>query len=193
MPSKTSTPRYITWLFIGLFLVGCWFIAPFFLPMWKWQNVDFDKIAKERSIDANLLKTEFDVTVRFHPRGFRDPIPWQIIQMKPEWGPLADENEDEDHVLVRCSLIGDRTGTPPGALWVGNTPRDRYFKMKAWRFPGGVFGLHAKRPILLYQGMTFDKCSIGEAQRLEFEVNSWPNDDEWRERDDEWSPEVSEE
>jgi hypothetical protein len=191
--AKPSSPKYVVFIFIGIALVVSWFIAPMFLPMWKWQNVDFHKIATERNLDESVLKTEFDATVRFNPRALGDPIPWQIVRMSPEWGSVADANEDEAGLLVRCSLIGDRTGEPPGGLWVGNTARDRYFRMKVWRFPPGMFGLNDKRPVLLYQAMTLEKLSIGEAQGLDLELRVVVNDDFWDGRDDGWSKEAAEE
>lgn len=168
-----------------------WLAAPYVLPMWKWQHLDgknaWARIAKEKGIPEANLRKEFQVILRHAPRNGtgRDPIPWQLVSMSPAWIDVdPDKHEDETGVLVRCSVISDRDGTPPSDLWVGANQDEKFFKVTVWRFPPGSFGRNAKRPVLVYQAGTLERLSIGDGQGLKGQVTSMESDDKWEERDD---------
>jgi hypothetical protein len=191
---ESSTSRIL--VIFGIIVLGtlAWFIAPMFLPIWRWRNIDFHQIALDKKVDEKLLRQEFDVIMRYEPREKRedDPTPYQIIQMTPDWQSLDPEKrENENHLLVRAYVMSDKNGRPPSGLYVGNTFRDRYFKAKCWRFPPGCFGLPPYRPIIVFRALSFDKITIGEADMYETEMRrsqTWENDDHWEERDDGYDP-----
>jgi hypothetical protein len=186
--AKTSVPRYVTVFFLGLALVAAWFISPMFLPVWRWRNVDFAAIAQRSGIAENILRTEFNAQVRYSPRGDGDPLPWQLITLDPPWHTLSKAFDNEEEFLVRCTLVGDRNGQPINMLWVGNTAKDRYFTVKAWRFPPGSFGFNAKRPVLVYNVGSLEKMDISASLYADQAYRYWQNDDDWDERDDGWRP-----
>lgn len=190
--AKTSAGAKIATLFalipLGLLL---WFAAPYVLPVWRWQHLDgknaWARIAKEKDIAEAKLRTEFKVVLRHAPRsmGGKDPRPWQIVQSTPAWNEVdPDKNEDEKNVLVRCTIISDRDGTPPSDLWVGANKDEKYFTATVWRFPPGSFGKNAKRPVLVYQGGTLDHLPINDGQGFNTQVATMENDDKWEDRDD---------
>ncbi|MBA3710271.1 MAG: hypothetical protein H0W83_15780 [Planctomycetes bacterium] len=178
----SSSSKIATLIVLVPLALLAWYLAPMALPVWRWRNMDFREQSKKLNIPEAMLKKEFDMRVRFHPRGDGDPFPFQLISMDPTWL-SADEktHNDEDHLMVRCTLISDRSGNPPSSLFLGSTYKDRYFKTHGWRFPPGAFGLDKRRPVVIYQGDTFDKLSIGDAEVLDTEVNygagKWTNDD----------------
>ncbi len=169
-------------------LIGAWFAAPNFLPMFWWTKVDLPAIASANSIPLATLSTQFDIEVRYNPRGEGDPVPWQIITMKPAWNTLYPKAEDEELALIRCTFISQNDGEPPSTTFINSTFKDRYFKAKAVRLPPGTLGFNAKRPVVIYERMALEKMSIGEAMRSQDTVIKWDNDDEWQGRDDGWSP-----
>jgi hypothetical protein len=162
--------------------------------MWRWQHVDFPTIARDAHLDEKLVRKKYEVVFRYAPRGNNedDPFAFQIVTMHPTWLSTDERNHaDEDHTLVRCCAISDKTGQPPSKLFIGGTYKDRYFRATAWRLPPGSFGMGKKRPVLLYIGMSLEKLSLGEISMLDPEINrsgTWQNDDEWEERDDGWDP-----
>jgi len=190
--AANSASRIATVFFLVLFCVLVWFVAPLFLPVWKWRNLDFAEVAAKHHRDESKLKTEFDVVLRFRPRGnnYADPLSWQIVTMKPEWNQVYERQLDEDHLLVRCALLSDRSGEPPSEIYVGASYKDRYFRAKVWRLPPGALGFGKTRPVVVYQAMSFEKMSIGEAQMLDVQLTGrdWEDDDLIAERDDGWDP-----
>ncbi len=165
-------------------LVLGWYISPLFLPMWRWQNLDFEKIAKEKGVPVAELQRQYQVVIRHAPRGEGDPTPWQIMTMDPPW-----EKADEDKLMVRVSAVSDRTGEPPSAFKLGSGHRrDRYFSATAWRLPPGSCGFNAKRPVVVYDAGSFDKLDVPQAEMMDAHVHQdrWPNDDE--EVEDGWEP-----
>jgi hypothetical protein len=196
---ESSTSKVLVVFAIVLGCVGAYFVAPMFLPMWRWQNVDFHKLATDLKLDERLLRQEYDVVFRYAPRSNddADPIPFQILTMAPTWQSLDEKNrENEEHLLVRCSVMSDRNGAPISAFYIGNTFKDRYFRAKCWRLPGGLFGKPAKRPILIYRALSFEKIPIGVADMQDSEIRNskiWENDDLWEERDDGWDAGIARE
>jgi len=178
----SSTSRVITFLFIALALGVVWVLAPWVLPVWRWMNVDFEKIAKERKVDRSVYQRQFEVEVSYQPRGGNDPRPWVIVTMKPSWAEVDENHRDEDHYLIRCNLISDRDGQRPSKFLLGSGHfKDRFFKAKAWRFPPGTFDIPGNRPVLLYEAMTFETIPYGQAEAYEREfnlTNLWEKDED---------------
>jgi hypothetical protein len=177
----SSSSKIATIIVIVPLLLLAWFLAPMALPVWRWQNMDFLKLSKSLNQPEAALKREFDMQVRYHPRSDNDPCPYQIIRMEPAWASVDDKNNDEDHVLVRCTFISDRSGSAPSQLFIGSTYKDRYFKVHGWRFPPGSFGFNKFRPVVIYRGDSIEKMSIGNAEVLDNELTmgqvKWANDD----------------
>jgi hypothetical protein len=179
----SSSSKIATLIVIVPLLAVAWFLAPLALPVWRWQNMDFLQLAKKTGMKEGELKREFDMRVRYQPRGAgdKDPTPYQIISMDPPWASVDDKNNDEDHLLVRCTFISDRSGNPPSTLFLGSTFKDRYFKVHGWRFPPGTFGFNKTRPVVVYQGDSIEKMSIAEADVIHNEIGlgqvKWANDD----------------
>jgi hypothetical protein len=193
--SKSSASTIATIAVVIPLLVLTYYLSHFFLPMWRWQHLDFVKLSTQTGIPQNRLTQVFQWELRYHPRGAGDPAPWQIISSAPTWGSLLPE-EDEDKVLVRCSLISDRDGGPPSAMRLGSgSARDYYFKVTGWRLPGGSLGKGVrKRPLLVYSDM--EKMEVGSALSYDSDIRSspaWENDDTWQSRDDGWEPPQSSE
>jgi len=167
-------------------LVGIWFALPVFLPMFLWTKVDFRKIATTSGKSDTALKTEFQMRVRYNPRGEGDPMPWQIIDMTPEWHTVHPGEEDEFQALVRCTFISGNDGNPPGTAFINSTYKDRYWSVPGYRLPPGSLGANAKRPVVVYKQMDMARMDIGSADSTQRGVASWENDDLWPERDDGW-------
>lgn len=164
-------------------LIGAWFAAPAFLPMFWWTKVDLAKISAASGIPQSTLATMYEMEVRYNPRGEGDPLPWQIITMKPAW-----TTEDENELLVRCTFVSQNDGQPPSTTFINNTYKDRYFKVTACRLPPGSLGFKSKRPVLIFERMSLNTMSIPDADRTQETVRTWENDDHWPERDDGWEP-----
>jgi hypothetical protein len=156
--------------------------SPLFLPRWRWENLDpnWDKLALAAKLPAAKLQSQYDIVVRYKPRGDQDPVPWQVITCSPAVDP---ENEVEFQ-RVRVTLVSDRTGEPPSALRLGSLNyRDIFFKGKAWRFPPGslpaIMGFNRARPVFVYDASTFDKLDSNEAFRMDGEMkeSKWTDDD----------------
>jgi hypothetical protein len=170
-------------------LVLAYFLAPMALPVWRWQHLnDWTEVAKKLAISEKEAKQEYKVVMRYNPRGDTDPYPWQIISMDPPWVSINDKRDDEDHVLVRCTLISDRDGGPPSKLFLGSggpaAYKDRYWKGVVWRFPPGAFGFGFSRPLVVYRGDMWEKMEIAEAEALHTDIGGnfgggkYSNDDD---------------
>lgn len=182
-PGKFSSKIAAIVVLIPVLILG-WFIAPLFLPVWRWQNLDFEKLALEKGVPVSELQRKYQVVIRHAPRGEGDPTPWQIMTMDPRW-----DKADEDKLLVRVSAVSDRTGEPPSSFRLGSGHRrDRYFSAMAWRLPPGSCGMNAKRPVLVYDGGSLEKLEIPQAEYMDAHVRqeNWINDDE--EIEDGWAP-----
>lgn len=193
--TKTSASKMMSFLIIVGALIVAWIIAPILLPMWRWQNMDFPMLAASLKVDEALLRTQFTIKFRYHPRGTDDPIPWQLLTMSPAWDSVGQDHENEEELAVRCTLINDHTGSGPSMMWVGNTFKDRYFTAKAWRFPPGAFDADRKRPVLVYDANSLEKLPFTEAVMYDTHLGPqgiWDNDDEWESRNDGWTPSSAE-
>jgi hypothetical protein len=181
-PGKTSSKIAAIVVLIPVLILG-WYIAPLFLPMWRWQNLDFEKIAKEKGVPVAELQRQYQVVIRHAPRGEGDPCPWQIMTMDPVW-----EKTDEEKLLVRATVVSDRTGSPPGSFQLNSGHRrDCYFRATAWRLPPGSCGFNAYRPVLVYAGGSLEKLDISKAEEMHFHAtqSNWANDDD--EVEDGWT------
>ena len=185
MPAGTN--RSISYVaYIAVFvpiLIGAYFASFSFLPMYWWTKVDLAKISASSGISQSSLETKYELEMRYNPRGEGDPLPWQIITMKPAWAA-----EDEAELLVRCTFISQNDGQPPSTTFINNTFKDRYFKVTACRLPPGSLGFNAKRPVVIYERMSLEKMSITDAIQNQSAVQVWESDDLWDKRDDGWEP-----
>lgn len=180
-PSKTGA-RLASLVVLAVIGAVVYAVSPLFLPRWRWENIDphWERLATAAKLPVAKLQTQYDIVVRYKPRGDKDPVPWQIITCTPAVDP---ENEVEFQ-RVRVTLISDRTGEPPSALRLGSLNyRDIFFKGKAWRFPPGTLpasmGFNRVRPVFLYEASTFDKLDSNEAFRMDGEMKEpkWTDDD----------------
>jgi hypothetical protein len=192
--TNTSTSKIATIIVLIPILAALWYAAPWFLPMWRWQNVDFEEIARknaEAGYTQKKLEQEFDFLVYYNPRGGRgskDPCPFQIITMTPTWKSVYPNGIDEFELLVRISLVDDRDGNPIDKIWVGSIAEEGFFKIQGWRLPPGSCGKPKGRPVVVYKGLSMEKLDLSKAISLMGEVKSRENDDLWEERDDGWYP-----
>jgi hypothetical protein len=189
---SSSTSKIATAVILIPVLILAWFVAPWILPVWRWQNVDFEDLAKKSGIPESELRREFEMVVRYKPRYQKesDPIPWQIVNCKPPWHSVNPKNlnEDKPPLIVRCSLINDKDGEAISKLWVGQVPSERYFEIIGWRLPPGTFGKNPQRPVILFRGSSLKKMDLNAGLLKDSEVAGWENDDEWKDRNDGWQP-----
>lgn len=191
---QSSTSRIMTLFFLALFAAILWFGAPFVLPMYRWLHVDFAKeaqkaVANGYKVTEAQLRTKYKIEFSYQPRGDGDPRPFVLLKMTPDYYSVVPEDDwsfDEENLLLRCSIINDKTGEPPSKFhYVSNNYKDRFFVAEAWRFPPKALGkTTGDRPLFLYDSMTFDKMSIGDAQIREEQIKNatiWtPDDDGWK-------------
>lgn len=171
-------------------LVGVWFALPMFAPVYLWTKVDLRSIATAAKTDQAKLGTQFQIRVRYQPRGEGDPLPWQILSMTPAWSSVYPGAEDEENLLVRCTFVSGNDGAPPSTTFINNTFKDRYFRATGIRLPPGSLGFNAKRPVVVYNQLDLAKMSITEADMAQRSAAAWQSDDDWDERDDGWKPPV---
>ncbi len=192
MPAKSSSSKLITIIILIPVAIAAWFIAPFFLPVWRWTHVDWEVLAKEHGVSVEVMRKPFAMVVRHAPRGEGDPLPWQIVECKPKYNEVfpQEESEHEDNwtMLVRCNLINDQSGNPPSALLLGPIPNERYFSVQAYRIKPGTSLNPGKRPLVIYEGSSIDKIGFQRANGLDETIRQenakWSNDDEMEGRDD---------
>jgi hypothetical protein len=166
--SNEKTAKVITVFFIVVLGAIAWLVAPLFLPVWRWTEFKFEDVAAQHKIPVEQI-TEAPYKLYFNPRAKGDPLPWQIIlgsgKETPPW--VVDPEGkpvDEYQTLVRVELINDRTGEKPGEMFLGGTQHDKYFRCRGWRLPAGSLGRTHTRPIILYQGSSFEKYEISESK-----------------------------
>lgn len=180
-PGKFSARIAAIVVLIPLGIIA-WYVAPWFLPMWAWQKLDFEKLARDKGVPVAELRREFTMVVRHAPRGDDDPVPWQIVSMEPVW-----DKADEHQYLVRATVVSDRTGMPPSGLLLNSGHRrDRYFRITAWRLPPGSLDFNRQRPVVVYRGGSLEKLDIPQAESADGTIRDarWENDD--LEVDDGW-------
>lgn len=187
--TSTSSSKIALAIVVIPILIGVWFALPWFLPMWRWQNVDTEAIAREhaaKGVTKAQLETPIEFVVWYNPRdkAKKDPSPYQIVESNPPWRTLGDRNEDEHQLLVRATVISERDGEPISKLWVSVNADENFFKIKGWRFPPGSFGKPHGRPVIVYDGFSLEKIDTGVGMTTRATIQAWENDDKWPERDD---------
>jgi hypothetical protein len=192
--TNTSTSKIATIVVLIPILIAAWFAAPWVLPVWRWQNIDVEAIAREHEKDGytkESLQKEFEFVVWYNPRGSRgsgDPCPFQIYSSNPPWKTVYPESVDEHQLMVRCVVISEQDGEPISKLWIGTTPEEAFFKIKGWRYPPGSFGKPPGRPVIVYQGFSLEKVDISHGVSMVTNARAWENDDLWEERNDGFMP-----
>jgi len=196
--SSKFRARIMLVLFLAIFGAIAWMVAPLFVPIYRWTEVDFQKIAEQHEIAVDRLEAKRQVTLRYQPRGSDDPLPWQMLVREvsetPDW--VVDERGEkvnEYKTLVRVDLISDRSGEQPSSLTPRNLPQDRYYRAEAWRLPPGSLGRDHPRPVLLYDAATWEQMNISDAKVLHENLqdslrkggeDDWISDDDWQSRRD---------
>lgn len=190
--SQSSASKIIILLLLVVLGAIAYALAPMFLPVYRWMNVDFAKIAREATArgmptSAALVGKQFEVEFAYVERGPTDPRPWVLLSMNPTWAEATgDAEQDEAGLARRCIVIGDRTGKPVSSFLLGSHNfKDRFFKAKAWRLPPGSLGLDKERPIILFDAMTLEKMEIGRAEQINYQLK---NQDIWTPDDDGYTP-----
>jgi hypothetical protein len=185
--TKSSVSKIATVLVLIPICIVAWFAAPFVLPVYRWQYVDFAALAKQFDVAESELRQEYTMVVFYHPRVgvANDPSPFQIVESSPSWKSVNPKNIDEalpTPLLVRCSLFSDKDGEPISKLWIHNLDSERFFKIRCWRLPPGALGKNPKRPVLLYSSFETEDPNYGVPKKEA--IAGWENDDHMRERDD---------
>jgi len=190
---QSSTSRILTVFMLVGFGALVWFVAPWFLPVYRWVNVDFAEISAKANangyrVTADQVGKKYLVEFGYVPRGKGDPRPWVLLKMTPEYYSVVPDDDfsvDEEGLLLRATIINDRTGEQPSEFLRGAGQfKDRYFRAEAWRFPPKSLGLNTgDRPVILYDSMSLEKMSIGQAQHQQGLIDntslSIPDDDGW--------------
>jgi hypothetical protein len=191
--TNTSASKIATVVVLIPILIAAWYAAPWFLPMWRWQNVDFEQLARDHAKDGytlERLQTEFEMVVWYNPRkkSASDPCPWQIVTCTPALKSVYPDGVDEDKLLVRVSLINDQDGLGISDLWIGHNPEERLFKITGWRLPPGSFGKPPGRQVVLFKGMSMTKIDLSVGVSMAMEAKTMEHDDDWEERYDGFEP-----
>lgn len=162
---KDKNQKVVAWIVLIGFAIVAWFIAPLFLPVYRWLHVDWNIESQRSGVQIEELKREYRMNLFYKPRGEGDPAPWLIMDMEPAWDEFASaewERFDEYNLAIRCILISDKTGKSPSTLYIGSFDKDRYFTCMAWRFKPGAFGHESSpRPVVLFKEMTWEKLDKG--------------------------------
>lgn len=185
--TSTSSSKIALAIVVIPILVGVWFALPWFLPMWRWQNIDTEKIARDHAavgVTKKQLETVIEFVVWYHPRKKGDPAPYQIVRATPAWKDMGEKFEDEERLLVRATVISERDGEPISKIWLKASEQENFFKIRGWRFPPGSFGKAKGRPVIVYDGYSLEQVELGAAQVMHAEAQGWENDNDWADRDD---------
>ena len=191
--TNSSTSKIATIIVLIPILAALWYAAPWVLPVWYWQNVDLDALARtnaEAGYTRKSLETEFSFVVYYGPRGGRgskDPCPFQILEMNPPWHTVYPNQTNEVDLLVRCSLADERDGEPIDKIWVGSVAEEGFFKVKGLRLPPGSCGKPPGRPVVVFKGLSMEKLELGKSITYQNKITQWENDDEWEDRYDGWT------
>jgi len=191
--TNTSASKIALVVVLIPILVAAWFVAPWFLPMWRWQNVDFEQIVKDHAKDGytkERIETEFEMVVWYHPRNksASDPCPYQIYSCKPSLKQIYPDMTDEDKLLVRVALVNDQNGGAISDLWIGVTEEERFFKISGWRLPPGTLGKASGRQVVLFKNSSLQKVDLNLGVSMAMEGKYMENDDAWDDRFDGWEP-----
>ncbi len=191
--TNTSASKIATIVVLIPILLGAWYAAPWVLPMWRWQNLDLEQIARDHAKDGytqKRLEQEFEMVLWYNPRNNSksDPCPYQIYSCTPPFKTIYPEAIDEDKLLVRVSALNDHDGQGISDMWIGVIPAERMFKVIGWRLPPGSLGKAPGRQVVLYKGMSMEKLELNKAIPMADEGKLLENDDKWEDRYDGWDP-----
>ncbi len=195
MPARpqSSTSRILTIFMLVAFGALVWFLAPFALPVYRWVHVDFADISAKANangykVTLDQVSKKYKVEFGYLPRGKGDPRPWVLLKMTPDYYSVVPDDDfsvDEEGLLLRATIISDRNGEQPSEFLRGaGQSKDRYFRAEAWRFPPKSLGLNTgERPVILYDAMSLEKLTIGQAMYQQGLVDNptltIPDDDGW--------------
>ena len=198
--TNSSASKIATIVVIIPLLIAAWYAAPWVLPMWAWQNVDFEQIAKDHSTEGYTkenLEKEFEMVVWYNPRKKgstgEDPCPFQIYSCTPPLKSVhtgvdvVDENSPSK-LLVRVSLVCDQDGGAISSMWIGVTPAERFFKITGHRLPPGTLNKPKGRQVVLYKGMSLTKVELNHGMSMSAEAKTLDNDDDFEDRFDGYEP-----
>ncbi len=180
---KRKDPRtYMLLFLLGAVVVTAWFVAPYFVPVYRHLHVDFQEIAAKYDIPQEALEQPQEMFLRYAPRGEGDPAPWQLIsqqadQHTPDWLHRFDpatEEEGYGPMLIRVWVILDGDGEPPSTMRINSgLRRDLYWSGQGWRLPPGALGVgKGKRTVVLMRQNTWSKCDVTTAEVLHGAVRS---------------------
>ena len=196
--TNSSASKIATIVVLIPILIAAWYAAPWVLPMWAWQNVDFEQIAKDHASEGytkEKLEKEFEMIVWYNPRkkgsSGEDPCPYQIYDCKPPLKSVYPDAIDENSpskLLVRVSLINDHDGAAINSVWVGVTPAERFFKITGHRLPPGILNKPKGRQVVLYKGMSMTKVELNQGMSMSMDAKTVENDDDFEDRFDGYEP-----
>jgi hypothetical protein len=177
---NSSSSKIVGALLLIPVVIGLVYVSTFFLPLWRWVNIDFKAMEAKTHVKQAELEKKYDFKVRYHPRAPKDPVPFQLFELSPNWNENPD-HPDEDHLLVRVVFISDLTGTGPDEGYIGDNDKGRYFKGTCWRLPkGSIPGVNKFHPVILYEGASTPMTNA-EVGFWAYQINNtsgWRNDDD---------------
>ena len=170
--------------FVLFVLVIAWIVAPYFLPMYRWLDLDWQAAADVHSkVSLADVQQNRKFIVRYNPRDSvaNDPIPWQIVLENESSLPKSwPDHEGEYDICIRLNIYSDRDGKVlPKLFTVGSTVQDRYFNVEGWALPPKSLGSTNPRPVLLLDRWSMSKMTIGEAKGVEGRATEFADDDDW--------------
>ena len=180
-------------IFLVFFGIVMWLAAPLAFPVYRWTQVDFELIAMEHKLKNVDLSVPRKMLLRYSPRNKKDPVPWQLVvftsEETPSWVVDKEGNKvDEWQTLVRVDLRSDRTGEPPGTMFIqSNIAQDLYYEAEVWRLPPKSLGADHPRPVVLMKHSTMEKLDINMAKYRHEQIRTGlrRNDDgQWLTDDD---------
>lgn len=196
--TNSSASKIATIVVLIPLLIAAWYAAPWVLPVWKWQNVDFEQIAKDHAAEGytkEKLEKEFEMIVWYNPRKKgstgEDPCPYQIYDCKPPLKSVYPDAIDEvspSKLLVRVSLVSDQDGGAISPMWIGVIPSERFFKITGHRLPPGILNKPKGRQVVLFKGMSMTKVELNQATIMADQGKILENDDDFEDRFDGHEP-----
>ena len=196
--TNSSASKIATIVVLIPLLFAGWYAAPWVLPVWAWQNVDFEKIAKDYASEGytkEKLEKKYEMVVWYNPRRKgstgEDPCPFQIYSctppLKADYPESIDENSPSK-LLVRVSLVSDQNGGEISSVWIGVTPAERFFKITGYRLPPGSLNKPKGRQVILFEGMSMTKIEINQGMSMSMDAKTLENDDDFEDRFDGFEP-----
>lgn len=196
--TNSSASKIATIVVLIPLLIAAWYAAPWVLPMWAWQNVDFEKIAKDYASEGytkEKLEKKYEMVVWYNPRKKgstgEDPCPYQIYSCTPplknDYPDSIDENSPSK-LLVRVSLVSDQDGGAISPMWIGVIPSERFFKITGYRLPPGSLNKPKGRQVVLFEGMSMTKVELNQGIVMADQGKTLDNDNDFEHRFDGYEP-----